>query len=711
MSTVLKKKYPSHPKAYNNDIKFKSNKGVRELEKAKFKNFLYLVNKKLILDKKTDKKYRYFRTRVLFNFRECQVTLSIDFIDKKINNSFSKKVIEKWFVDCFDYLSIDDKYSLIPNLTENMEVHFFDLYKKNEFKSLFSNIDLLREAVARANLAVGNGIYDILDLYSKIILQYPEMNQITSFNTKMYKLWLVIFQKVIILDRNVVEFCIRNFVYAVEGGFINKDDYSHLDKDIYDVLVKEKNSISDDFLFYFCYASTSSILFLRKNSLLVVPFFLKLLVNFSKKFSIGMENSLEKNLKNYINEALLLLAAYYNYQKDNKFSKQIFTYIQENYLPTFFHLMGNDNEVRRWRWAEWFQQKYLLNPFLSRTSLRECLLKFSVKQILQQKSYEHLHEIHYHEKDVETLEQIFSLIPKNTRKLPNILLDTIYQILEKKQAPLIKNRVEEIFHCFHLGYMNIAKLSDFIGAQIIDEVGKKITHKFKVKKQVFLTKHSFNLDDFISYGEDLAKIENKILRTKLFKKKQPQKISPIDFFQQILLTQIKDPKIKIFCFGNIYHFMQFFNQKNHQSIYHPDLFFVSSLKEKKKIYSGNYNLEIDIQSYAFNYQNQEKKCFFLPDGDKDHLDILFYDKQAELKISYKKPTNKENLWKHHGNYELLAPKNNLKLLKNNFLKNKKNLMENQMLTSTTRVEFALSIAPEIVFSQKKDSFFAYSIVE
>ena len=45
------------------------------------------------------------------------------------------------------------------------------------------------------------------------------MNTVPSFNEKIYQLWVAVFKKSILLDKNVIDFHFRNFCLGLEKGF------------------------------------------------------------------------------------------------------------------------------------------------------------------------------------------------------------------------------------------------------------------------------------------------------------------------------------------------------------------------------------------------------------------------------------------------------------------------------------------------------------
>ena len=130
-----------------------------------------------------------------------------------------------------------------------LDVYFFDLYKKNEFRVLFSNIDLMQEAISQADLRIGSGVFDVLDFFHKIFNDYKTMNTVPSFNEKIYQLWVAVFKKSILLDKNVTDFHFRNFCLGLEKGFINELHLQKFNTNIKNALLQTTETLRGDFIF------------------------------------------------------------------------------------------------------------------------------------------------------------------------------------------------------------------------------------------------------------------------------------------------------------------------------------------------------------------------------------------------------------------------------------------------------------------------------
>lgn len=720
--TRFEKKYHSLDESYNSILTLKTNRGVQELEKKKFRFFLYLMNNYLNYEKKDSKKIRYFRSRVFFDFRRCQVTLSVDFIDKnKDSGGTSEKIkqkLEKKFIDCFEYLPKDYRSTLIPHLTENLDVHFFDLYQKNEFKSLFTNIDLLREAIAKSNLKVGEGIYDILYFFSRLILYYPEMNQTTSFNDKLYKLWLAIFEKSLELDKNIIEFCLKNLTYAIEKGFISEEYYPIIKKDLSYWFQQKSKNVNEESLFGFFYSMIHMVIYLQKKNISDYKFILEFIFFFDKEFSMGqkikLQNGLESIASNYAKEGLLLLAAYYFHQKKKTLAFQIFSHFGQDFFLTFISLARSQEKIRQWHWAEWFRGEYVQNTISPRISLLSCLYQFVLDRIKQQKNYDILVQLEYQEEDVEWLQEILILLGRKNKKLQNILLEGIYQGLNKEQTPLNQKRVCEFIHCCKIGYASVLKLSDILTSQLQKEVRKNIGSTFQIDKQIFFKNEALKLEDFETYGEDLAIVENKKLKTDLKKKLITINISYQKFFQRVFLDIIQKPEIEVIFFGDFHQFTQFFVTEKQSNVFQKELTLAIQKKKQKTIYSAFYMSEIIHDSYIVSYQSQKKNCYFLPDNRKKGLDVLLYYKKDNLKVHYYQSANanEDNLVINHIDYKISSyNKSSGKNLKKIQKRQEINIQPTNQKLFSTKIEFEANVAPKIIFSQKRYLSCMYHIIK
>ncbi len=714
MKAVLNRfeqKYRSHDQAYNTSLTVKSRVRAQELEKGKFRNFLYLTNRILNYTKQdAKKKNRNFRSRLFFNLKDFQFYFSIDFTNNKEPTEQTveqlRQKLEKWFIDCFEYLPDDKKGFILPYLIEDLDIHFFDLYQKNEFKILFSNIDLVKEAIARADLKIGYGAYDVLYFFSKIFLQYPEMNKVVSFSDKLYHLWLVVFEKIVELDNSIVEFAFKNLAFAVKQEFVSEFYIRHnLTKDLHAVLQKKSKVIGDDFLFYFFYSLVQVVLYLQKKNIPAYTAFLEMINFFNKELSsaegkIYCKDGAEKNATVYAKESLLLLTSYYFHQNKKKLAKLIFGYLDQDVAAIFFSLIRNDNKVRRWSWAEWFRSEYFEGISLERISLRDCTLNFVLSSLIKQKSYQNLTALNYQEEDVECLQKMIQLLENKNDKLKSVLLDCLYKAIRKEKNPLEEKRITEFYHCCDLGYELAMKLSDLWKFQLQDKRGTKIGYDLLMKKQVFLQKEPLKLEDFESYGEDLAKIENTTLKEQLMRRFSVSDLSYQKIFQKILPEAIQQPEVEVIFFGNSYEITKFFIGEEQINSFEKHLT-LSIDRKKKNIFSDMYALGATQNIYAFHYKQQKKNFYFLPDNNKQNVHLLLFSKLDKLQLRYSKIEAGNNYTANYSSYRLTLPSTDPKFIQT-FLKNKKiNTEQEGDVLLSTRINFEAYVAPEIIFSQKK----------
>ena len=707
----FEKKYYSQNQNYNSSLTLKTNTGVQELETIKFRGFLHLINHYLNYEKKEIKKTRYFSTRVLFNLQYCQVTLSVDFIDssKELEKVIKviKQKLEKRFIGCFEYIDINKKENLIPHLTENLDIHFFDLYQKNEFKSLFTNIDLLREAISKTDLKVGEGVYEILYFFSKITLQYPEMNKIISFNNKIYNLWLAVFEKTLELDSNVIEFAFKNLAYAIEQKFITEDYCLQVKKDLY-TIIKQKE-LDNEVLFSLCYSIIHAVIYLQERKISQYQSILEILFFFDKEIffrkNIELKEGIEQVTSNILKEGLLLLASYYFHQKQKKLALQIFTYLEDNFFFTFIFLMRNQERVRRWKWADWFKGEYFQDTTSSsRFNLINCILNFILDRIKKQKDYSNITQLEYQEEDINCLQKILFLLGNKNQKLQKVLLERMYQALSKKQVHLKPTRVQEFIHCCKIGYASVMKLSDILKHQIKNGKAHKFGYKFQIQKQIFLKNEYLKLEDFEIYGEDLAILENKNLKRELKKKLSISNTNYKDFFQEILIDNIQKPEIEIVFFGDFHKFTRFFDMQEQKNFFQTELTLTIPKKKRKMVYSAFYVNEIVQPIYIVNYQSQKKVCYFLPDNGKKGLDVLFYHKKDNLEVHYYKIIKdivEGNLMFHYIDHKINIPTNNYKYLKQILYNQQINTKQIEQKIFSTEVECELNIDTKISFIEKE----------
>ena len=75
------------------------------------------------------------------------------------------------------------------------------------------------------------------------------MNTVPSFNEKIYQLWVAVFKKSILLDKNVTDFHFRNFCLGLEKGFINELHLQKFNTNIKNALLQTTETLRGDFIF------------------------------------------------------------------------------------------------------------------------------------------------------------------------------------------------------------------------------------------------------------------------------------------------------------------------------------------------------------------------------------------------------------------------------------------------------------------------------
>ena len=714
--TILRyeRKNKSLHTSYNNRWTFTSQSGVQDVDRHKLKHFLVALNHRLEINLETNKdnnqqrRFRNFSSNVFFNFRDLKISLSIDYqqITKSETDNNLFVGLKNEFYEAFDYLKKNEGKSILPHLMDGLDIHFFDLYQKNEFKVLFSNIALMQSAIAKTDLRIGNGIFDVLYFFNKIFNQYPNLNKVANLNEKFYQLWLEVFKQSMLLDKTLIDFIFKNFSDAIKKEFFTEDQLVKFDRDLVEALQQKSDKITDDFIFYFLSALTNLALQLQTADLKLTMLFIQKVDYFGKEihsdYNLGLAPEVRQNGIIYAHQGLFLLAAYFFQHNKKAICQKILEIIKDNIFQTFLYLAKNEQQIKRWSWAEWFIDNHS-RPTFGRIKLIELITNLLVFYLNNNgagiKNFTKLEIKKEHLNYLKALYTKISSTQKQQQKAINYLLQKalIEESKALKSTNIILSRQQEFFEHCNLEYTEYNKISDFIKPKLQNKLHKNLGYQSFLEIYPFLRNRSLQLEEYEDYGLHLVETENRYFIKTLEEKLGLQTISYEELFTKIIPKTVIEKDSEVMFFGrSSYKLTRFFTLKNQFNKFMPDLELLLDKKQKSD--------EIEKKSFLMRINNQSKPIHFLPIYSKSGAYLFIYKKSDEINLNYFKTTKKtEDLKTNYTSYLLTKPKMHSHAVENYFKNHK--LTKLSLIEKKTimikKLQLNLAVAPCLELPQEK----------
>lgn len=693
------RKHKIYETDYNNFLTF-SAENIEDLDKRKFRNFLDYANHKLNPQKNKTTSYRrirFFNSTVTFNLRQLKITVTLSYNNSAEISEKSLLRLKNEFSESFDYLT-KKEILVLHHLMGGLDIHFFDLYQKNEFKLLFSNIDLIQEAIKKTDLRIGTGVFDVLYFFSKIFNNYPDMNKLPVLNDKLYHLWLEVFNKSIDLDKNLINFIFRNFGYGISQKFFGIKQIKMLDQDLLNTFKYKNGFITKDFIFNFLFSLTKLTLYLEFRNLNYTLEFADKILYFGKVIeedhNLGLKPDVCKDSIFYSKQGLLLLAAYQLTRKKLSISFKILEKLDLSFEEFCFFTKEKENLQNWWKWLDWFQTDKII---LEKNRIKEVSLTTSIDDLMIFYFSKKLNKLIILKKNNLIKEQIpaLYLLKKNIKNavVKNKLNKLINSLKEKYQETIKKlilnnNRKKEFIANYELEYKDNTKISDFISPKFVNKLGKKLYYHWVVDREPFVKKEPLQIEHYEDFGDHLIEVENNYFIKQLAKHLKLATINYEELFTKILLEAIKKNEIDLIFIGNPYKITQFFNSTYNK--YLPEL----ELIETKKQTSLNPQT-----TYLLKYRQQKKQIYFSSATRDSNFYCFLYNRKDKINLSYFKTTNKDfELSTHYSNCKF----DNLKLdstLASPYLKSGN--IDKQKITASEKITITISIAPLLEFLQQR----------
>ena len=507
----FEKKHKHSISNYNTSITLVSRFGVQEVDKGKLKSFLASTNHKLNFSEdkvSTYKKLSYFRSSLFFDFRDLKISFVLDYKENQTlqksngNSDAIADLLQNEFNRVFDYLKKNHYEGILPYLMSGLDVYFFDLYKKNEFRVLFSNIDLMQEAISQADLRIGSGVFDVLDFFHKIFNDYKTMNTVPSFNEKIYQLWVAVFKKSILLDKNVTDFHFRNFCLGLEKGFINELHLQKFNTNIKNALLQTTEALRGDFIFALFNSLLKIVVRMSWINYNYASQFIKKMDYFGKEIfydanlKITPENR-EQGLWD-AKHGLFLLAAYCLQQKKKKLCQQNLALLKNDTMTIFLQLAENEAKTQRWQWEQWFKEESEEseeNKILQKIDLRDFVCHLLLFYLKNKKNISSLINNKIYKKEhLSYLERLHILCDKKSKlktTLKKILQETLKKETQNQSFAVLEEKKLELFRYSNEEYKSENKLADFIKLTSVATKTEKLTMQW-ISCKIFF-KVVFNL--------------------------------------------------------------------------------------------------------------------------------------------------------------------------------------------------------------------------
>ncbi len=686
----FEKKHKNLTSDYNTSITLVSRLGVQEVDKGKLKSFLTSANHKINFyeDKKTSyKKFSYFRSSVFFDFRDFKISLVLDYKENKTlqkSDEYSESItasLQNEFYRVFDYLKKNHFEGILPYLMSGLDVYFFDLYKKNEFRVLFSTIDLMQEAISQADLRIGSGVFDVLDFFHKIFNDYKTMNTVPVFNEKIYQLWLAVFKKSISLDKNVIEFHFSNFCFGLEKGFINKLHLQKFNLDIKTALLQSENSLHSDFIFAFFNSLLKIAVSMSWTEYDYANQFAKKIAYFGEEifFDANLKITPENREQSQLDskQGLFLLAAYCLQQKKKNLCIKSLALLRDDTVTVFLQFAENEVWSQKWQWEQWFKEEKADSKILQKINLRDfvCyLLLFYLKN--EKKASSLLKQQNYKKEHLNYLERLHILCNQKNRlkiTLKKILQDTFKKEIQSRSVAILEEKKLELFKYCNEEYKSENKLADFIKFNSVLFKDKRISNKKRslqwiLAKKNFLGKKALILEDYDHLAENLLELEHRHCLQKICSVLNIKHISYKELFIEIIPKLLEEEGVNILFFGDSYKIRRFFESQGEKNQFLLEL---SLQVSQKKVFFSMHNKDYDyLQTRYWLIHNLEKRAiYFLPYVKEKGIFLFIYKKRDKFKlVCNTSQANLENQQTGHINYELNSPSLNSKIAEN-FFKN------------------------------------------
>ena len=644
----FEKKHKTLTSDYDTSITLVSRFGVQEVDKGKFKSFLNSANHKLSFseDKVSSyKKLSYFRSSVFFNFRDLKISLFLDYKENKTlqksdgNSDAIASLLQNEFHRVFNYLKKNHYEGILPYLMSGLDIYFFDLYKKNEFRILFSTIDLMQEAISQADLRIGSGVFDVLYFFKKIFNDYKAMNTVPVFNEKIYRLWLAVFKKSILLDKNVTDFHFENFCFGLERGFINEPNVQEFNTDIKTALLQNEEDIHNDFIF---------TLFQSLSKIVVRMSWIN--NDYSNQFTktiayFGEEILSDANLKitpenreqghSDSQQGLFLLAAYCLRQNKKQLCQQNLALLKGDIIAVFLQFAENEVWSYKWQWEQWFKEEKADTKISQKIDLRDfvCyLLLFYLKD--KKQAFSMLKQQNYKKEHLNYLERLHTLCGKKSSlkiALKKILQETLKKEMQKQSVAVLEEKKLELFKYSNEEYKSENKLSDFIKLKSVVTKTKKITMQWILAKKNFLEQKHSSLEEYDDLAENLVKLEHKHCLKKLKSALKIKHISYKQFFTELAPKLLAEEGTHILFFGGSYQIRQFFQSQGEKNKFLPEISL--QVTQKKAVFDVNGKEYNYSQSRYWLLHNSEKRAiYFLPYIEENGIYLFAYKKRDKFKL-------------------------------------------------------------------------------